>query len=241
MADPLSVAGLAAGLVSLGLQVTGGLVSYVGAIRSRPEDLASANGYINSIRAAINHINSSSACAQASQTASDNIKFSVDACKDELKALEELIVKLSASQHGGTTVRGKIRDGSKKLTHAFHRADIKELEDRLSRAYTTLQGAMQALGLLVKAAVCVVRFADAEQRSPIFDERGSGSSQIRHRANPDERAKLGLRPAGRSVRRRYGGHTYPRDQGVHTCNRERCLENRAHDHRTYGQMGCPCR
>lgn len=180
MADPLSVAGLAAGLVSLGLQVTGGLVSYVGAIRSRPKDLASANGYINSIRAAINHINSSSARTQASQTASDSIKLSVDACRDELKALEELIVKLSTSQHGGTTVRGKIRDGSKKLTYAFHRPDIKELEDKLLRAYTTLQGVMQALGLSVKAAVGVGHIADEEQGSPIFDERGSGSSQNRH-------------------------------------------------------------
>lgn len=155
MADPLSVAGLAAGLVSLGLQVTGGLVSYVGALRSRPEDLASANGYINSIQAAISHISSSNLCAQASQTASDSIKASVDACKAELKTLEELVVKLLGPPRGNTSLRGKIRDGSKKLTYAYHRPDVRELEDRLSRAYTTLQGVMQALGLSVKANVCV--------------------------------------------------------------------------------------
>lgn len=77
MADPLSVAGLATGVVSLGLQVTGGLLSYLVAIRSREDDLVLAKPYVGSIQAAINHINSSPLGAQASQAASASIKASI--------------------------------------------------------------------------------------------------------------------------------------------------------------------
>lgn len=149
MADPLSVAGLAAGVVSLGLQVTGGLMSYLDAIRSREEDLALAKQYSGSIQAAINQIDSSPSCTQASQRASASIKASVDACKTQLKALEDLVNKLSSAPSSNATLRSKLRDNSKKLVYAFHRSNIKELEDSLSRANITLQGAMQALGLSV--------------------------------------------------------------------------------------------
>ncbi|KAK7934584.1 hypothetical protein PG985_000079 [Apiospora marii] len=150
MADPLSVAGLAAGVVSLGIQVTGGLVSYLDAIRSREEDLRLAKQYVGSIQAAINHIDSSPSCTQASQMASASIKFSVDACKAQLKGLEALVNKLSSTPGSSATLRSKLRDTSKKLAYAYRRQDVKELEERLSRANSSLQGAMQAIGLDVQ-------------------------------------------------------------------------------------------
>ncbi|KAK8063198.1 hypothetical protein PG996_007850 [Apiospora saccharicola] len=150
MADPLSVAGLAAGVVSLGLQVTGSLVSYFDAIKNRDDDLALAKRYANTIQLSINHLRSSAAYTSASQVARDNIRASVDACKVQLQALSELVDRLSTSQGGASTIRHKIRDSSNKLVYAFHRPDIKELEDRLSRANVALQGAMQVLGLDVQ-------------------------------------------------------------------------------------------
>ncbi|KAK8112464.1 hypothetical protein PG984_012990 [Apiospora sp. TS-2023a] len=165
MADPLSVAGLAAGVVSLGIQVTGGLLSYLDAIRSREEDLALAKQYVGSIQAAINHINSSPSRTQASQTASASIKASMDACKVQLKALEDLVNRLSSAPGSNATLRSKLRDSSKKLAYAFHRPDIKELEEKLSRADSTLQGAMQALGLLVTAVRADTRHAKASLQS----------------------------------------------------------------------------
>ncbi|KAK8062129.1 hypothetical protein PG997_014226 [Apiospora hydei] len=150
MADPLSVAGLAAGLVSLGIQVTGGLVSYLDAIRNREEDLALATQYAGSIQAAIHHISTSPSCAQASETASASIMASIDACEAQLKALGAFVGRLSSSQVRSSTLRHKMRTGSKKLLYAFYRPGIKELEDRLARAECTLQGAMQALGLDVQ-------------------------------------------------------------------------------------------
>jgi hypothetical protein len=42
MADPLSIAGTVAGLVSLGLQVCGGITQYLDAIKCLAEELSSA-------------------------------------------------------------------------------------------------------------------------------------------------------------------------------------------------------
>lgn len=41
MADPISVAGLVTGVISLGLQVAGGLSNYLDAVKGRSEELHS--------------------------------------------------------------------------------------------------------------------------------------------------------------------------------------------------------
>lgn len=135
MAGPLSVAGL----VSLGTRGTGGLVSCIGVIHSLPEDLASANDFINSIQAAISHIDVSGSHVQTSPTANDSIKALIDACKAGLKALEGAATRLSAPQHGDTAPQKKTREGPKRISYAFYRPDIKELEDRPPRAYTRVE------------------------------------------------------------------------------------------------------
>lgn len=146
MADPLSVAGLAAGLISLGLQVTGGITQYLDALKCRSEDLDSARRHNESLRSAIDIIQASVAQAQAQHHAASQIVIdSIQQCEAEIQSLEELVAELAGCDTG--TWRSKLRLNSKKLRYAFDRSKLQRLELRLSQAKDTVDTALQILGV----------------------------------------------------------------------------------------------
>jgi hypothetical protein len=56
MADPLSIIGTAAGLVSLGLQVYGGIKDYLDAIQTSQEDIAGIHRHATGLKDALDAI-----------------------------------------------------------------------------------------------------------------------------------------------------------------------------------------
>lgn len=146
MADPLSVAGLAAGLVSLSLQVTSGITEYLDALKCRAEELDAVRKHNESLRASIVVIQSSVAKAQphhqaSSQVVLDSIKY----CKCEIKALDHLVAELTGYDSG--TWRQRMQLKGKKLRYAFDRPKIQHLTNRLSQANATVGTALQVLGM----------------------------------------------------------------------------------------------
>ncbi|KAK8096053.1 hypothetical protein PG999_014075 [Apiospora kogelbergensis] len=152
MADPLSVAGLAAGLISLGLQVTGGITQYLDALKCRSEELDSARKHNDSLRSAIAIIQASVAQAQAQHHAASQIVIgSIQQCEAEIQSLEELVAELAGCDTG--TWRSKLRLNSKKLRYAFDRSKLQRLELRLSQAKDTVDTAMQTLGVNINQSI----------------------------------------------------------------------------------------
>ncbi|KAK6836182.1 hypothetical protein PG987_006677 [Apiospora arundinis] len=84
MADPLSVAGLAAGVVSLGLQVASGITSYLDAIKGRQEEVASVKRELDSITSTLQRLDSICSQPQAQHPASTRLRQSIEACRIEL-------------------------------------------------------------------------------------------------------------------------------------------------------------
>ncbi|KAK8102350.1 hypothetical protein PG984_015496 [Apiospora sp. TS-2023a] len=146
MADPLSVAGLAAGLVSLGLQLTGGITDYLDAVKCRGKELASARGHNGSLRQTIAVLEATVAKTQIPHPASFQIvDHALKPTKTELKALEDLVDDLADCDTG--TWRSKLSDKSRKLRYAFDRGKIQQLATQLSQANMTLSIALQVLGV----------------------------------------------------------------------------------------------
>ncbi|KAK7972639.1 hypothetical protein PG988_006773 [Apiospora saccharicola] len=146
MADPLSVAGLAAGLVSLGLQLTGGITNYLDAVKCRGKELASARGHNESLRQTIAVLEATVAKTQIPQPASFQIvDHALKPTKTQLKALEDLVDDLAGCDTG--TWKSKLSNKSRKLWYAFDRSKIQQLATQLSQANMTLSIALQVLGV----------------------------------------------------------------------------------------------
>lgn len=148
MAEALGVASGVAGLVSLGLEVVSGIESYIDAVKSRKEELATASTSVRNMRNLLDVLRVCLPSLSARhQAASSAATFSIKACEEELGGLSELLqdlLDLPAQKHG---IRGSIKQQKKALSYPFHRQNLDKLQRRLSRANNVLRIAMQTLEL----------------------------------------------------------------------------------------------
>ncbi|KAI1358400.1 hypothetical protein F5Y08DRAFT_350876 [Xylaria arbuscula] len=127
MADPLSVAGVILGVVSLGLQVADGLSKYLDGVGGRTEELNSTK-----------------------QRGDENapgpaflVERHVKSCDTELSALYTLVSKLSQPDATIAGIQRLTSEHARKLTYPFNRSHIGRLEKRLDRVNSALQLALQ--------------------------------------------------------------------------------------------------
>jgi hypothetical protein len=150
MADPLSIIGTAAGLVSLGLQVYGGIKDYLDAIQTSQEDIANIYRYATGLKDALDAIGGLVRSRSLnSPTSTPAVMSCLLSCHVELNALSAVLAELISSPSTSNTnaLRIKISEGKRKLTYPFKRSNIIKLEDRLRNANLTLHTALHALGM----------------------------------------------------------------------------------------------
>ncbi|RKL36650.1 hypothetical protein BFJ72_g8199 [Fusarium proliferatum] len=150
MADPLSVAGLALAVVSLGLQVTGGITDYFDSLKSRDQDIASIIQQNDTLKKTLQVIESSISRFQNDhRTAAEALRQFLDSSNDELKVLEGMVATLTTNDQGATDRRTKARNKGKKLLYPFHRPKLEQMATKLHHINATLQLGLQSLGLSV--------------------------------------------------------------------------------------------
>ena len=150
MSDPLSAAGLAVGVVSLGIQVSQALTTYIDALNCRERDIASIRQQNGSMQKSLAAIQTSLSQFQSNhQTATAAVHECLGSCKTELSALESLVSDLTTRGQFTTSRKDKFKSQGKKLLYPFSRPKVKELETRICNANATLQLALQTLGLFV--------------------------------------------------------------------------------------------
>jgi hypothetical protein len=148
MADPLSIAGLATGVISLGLQVAGGLFDYLGAVKAWPEELNSAKQQATNTKYLLLDIqNLLPQLKSVSPTPANAIERHVKSCDAELSALNTFLTELCRSELLSSAIRLKLSEKKKKLSYPFNRSNMSRLEDRLRRVNTTRQTALHMAGL----------------------------------------------------------------------------------------------
>ncbi|KAI0436950.1 hypothetical protein F4803DRAFT_197268 [Xylaria telfairii] len=150
MADPLSVAGLATGVVSLGLQVAGGITDYIDALNCRSQDILLVKQQNESLQRTLQVVETSLSQFQRDhQVATVAARECLDLCKQELKALQSLVVDITACDQPTADRKSKIKNKGKRLLYPFSRPKLEQLETRLRNTNATLQLALQSLGLSV--------------------------------------------------------------------------------------------
>ncbi|TVY69840.1 hypothetical protein Focb16_v001981 [Fusarium oxysporum f. sp. cubense] len=150
MADPLSVAGLALAVVSLGLQVTVSITDYFDSLKSRDQDIASIIQQNGALRKTLQVIEISISRFQNDhRIASEALRQSLDSCKGELKGLESMVATLITDEQGTTGRANKARNKGKKLLYPLHRPKLEQIATKLHHINATLQLGLQSLGLAV--------------------------------------------------------------------------------------------
>lgn len=146
MADPLGIAGTAAGLVSLGLQLYGEISKYIKAVKGREEDLRAARQNAEILRKCLNAIKGATASTNLTPTVSkDAVNECVASCIDELKQLEELLTRLRGSTAPADTLSSKFKAKGRQFIYPFHKDSVVDLEKRLASTNDVLQTALHAL------------------------------------------------------------------------------------------------
>ncbi|KAI0975854.1 hypothetical protein F4678DRAFT_418816 [Xylaria arbuscula] len=148
MADPLSVAGLVTGVISLGLQVAGGLIEYLDAVKGRTEELNSTKQKATEMKDLLLTVKDLLPQLERRWPASATvITRHVKSCDSELSALHVLLSELSQPASSGSAIRDKFAEHKKKLTYPFNRSHITRLEERLTKVNNALQTALQVTDL----------------------------------------------------------------------------------------------
>ncbi|KAK7227351.1 hypothetical protein V2G26_015354 [Clonostachys chloroleuca] len=152
MANPISVAGSAVAVVSLGLRVTGGITEYIDALHSRDQYIASVRQKNDTLRKTLQVVEASLSRLQLQgdhQAAAQVVRECLDTSMKELKALEDLITELTIGDPSLPRRQSKLKTQGKKLMYPFSRPKLEQLGTRLGHINAALQLALQTLGLSI--------------------------------------------------------------------------------------------
>lgn len=149
MSDPLSITASVAGLVSLGIQVVGGITKYLEAVRERKTDVASVKTQVVRTQDLLTLVVKVAAKAEPNHSTTAAFLKDSASVQPELQALDELVRKLDTTQlpQPSHEVLGKVYVQAKKLTYPFHRPTMDRLQSQLARVNLMLQAALQVSGL----------------------------------------------------------------------------------------------
>ncbi|KAK1774842.1 hypothetical protein QBC45DRAFT_423774 [Copromyces sp. CBS 386.78] len=152
MADPLSIAGLITGVVSLGIQLHNDLHTFLDIVKHRDEDIAKLARQAATMAQALDAIDRSLQNSnQANQGAVDSATIIplLDASRQELLLLHQEVASLTKTSKG-QKISGVVefaKATTQKLKYPRQRANIQKLEEGLDQANKTLQLALNAFGL----------------------------------------------------------------------------------------------
>lgn len=141
-------AGLAAGLVSLGIQVCAGITTYLDAVKARAEDLASVKRQVHNFESVLRNVKDALVKVDSSHgTTTSVITGCLASCEAELKSLKDFVQELTGDDHSQTNFKDKVREQTRKLAYAFNRTKLHALETKVSLVNGTFQTALQSLSL----------------------------------------------------------------------------------------------
>lgn len=145
MSDPLSITASVAGLVSLGIQVIGGVTKYLDAVRDYNNDVASVKSQVVRTQDLLTLVVKVAAKAEPNHSTTAAFLKNSASIQPELQALDKLVRKLDTTKlpQPSHDVLGKVYVQAKKLAYPFHRPTMDRLQSQLARVNSMLQAALQ--------------------------------------------------------------------------------------------------
>jgi hypothetical protein len=116
MADAVSLFGLAAGLILLGLQVSEDITKYLDAMECHGEEIAFAQGQSRTLASILRLLEKLLPKVEPEYHAPNAvITVCFEICEKGLRALESLVVRISSTGIFASGVKGRLKNQAKKL------------------------------------------------------------------------------------------------------------------------------
>ncbi|RWA09262.1 hypothetical protein EKO27_g5832 [Xylaria grammica] len=191
MGDPVGVAGTAVGVVSLGLQLYGGLKQYFDDFNSRDERVAKTLSFLEQLKEALDIINAATRSLRTRQQApADTVLSCLRSCLGEMQVLQTKMQEFGPSQQ--INLKGKMKEMKKKLEYPFQISVIEEIGKNLERIMSQLLLTIHGLELHshLTTSANIDALGDAiKSQTTILSRIESGSDTI-HKISNSNSAQL---------------------------------------------------
>lgn len=143
----ISLVSSVAGLISLGLQVTGGIIQYYSAYKNRTEEIKQATEFVSQLRSSLLTLDTSLASLKPGP-ARDQAITAINSCGEGLKVLSQNVEKLRASSsQGEKTWTATLRDKSGRLSYPFRQRTLIDLRRTVAELLLSLTPALDSVEL----------------------------------------------------------------------------------------------
>ncbi|KAI1349286.1 hypothetical protein F5Y01DRAFT_187508 [Xylaria sp. FL0043] len=154
MAEALGIAGSVAGIVSLGLELSTRISTYIDAVKRCDEEISAVYVQAESLQRFLDVLkNAIPDLTVKHQSASDAVLEALKPVERELQALKDFVDKLAVSTGQPQSLKSNLKHAKKKMTFPFHRDNFEALQKRLDRANVALDAATHTLGLAIVSSI----------------------------------------------------------------------------------------
>ncbi|CAG7557563.1 unnamed protein product [Fusarium equiseti] len=151
MSDPLSVAGTAVGITSLGIQVCQGLIKYLRAVRGRKEEIAESVREVDRVVSLLSSVNRLvPRVGSANETA--QLRDCLKNCHTELKNIETLLTELKDAQQSNKAMQ-RAANAMRSITYPFQQAKLTALRQSLRSVLHDLTLIISIVSLASKSTI----------------------------------------------------------------------------------------
>ena len=148
MADPLSIAGSVAGLISLGIQATQSLVEFYSSYKHQDSEIAGMTERLESLLSVLQTLDEtlSNRKFQADeQRLIRNIETSLENCDEFIQELQEECQKFVKATSGG--IKAGFRVAGRRATYPFRQSTLQKLDEDIGEVRSNLSTAIDVLQL----------------------------------------------------------------------------------------------
>lgn len=148
MGEPLSVAGSAVGIISLGIQVCQGLVQYADAIRGHQLDVDDGMDEVRSLLAIFKSLEQT--ITRIETDSPKNAKSLVEHLRQaevKLRSLEEVLTEVGIPANTSSTIKGKMKETYRVAIYPMKRSKLKGARQNVQSILGILTTALQTVDL----------------------------------------------------------------------------------------------
>jgi hypothetical protein len=152
MGDPLSVAGTAVGIVSMGLTVCQGIIDYYSSWKLYNSDIANTYKLVEQLNTTFTLLRDSLESAKPSGSAlglkaSEQVETCIVGCEDRIGQLRKKLEKIKGNEPKGGF--GRLEAQRLRLLYPFQQGTLGKLRDALLQLADNLEPALQVLNMYV--------------------------------------------------------------------------------------------
>ncbi|KAI0799046.1 hypothetical protein GGR55DRAFT_692968 [Xylaria sp. FL0064] len=154
MAEAFGIAASVAGIVSLSIELSTRISTYIDAVKRCEEEISAVHVQAESLQRSLDVLkNAIPDLTVKHQSASDAVLEALKSVERELQALKDLVDKLTASAGQPQSLKSNLKHAKRKMTFPSHRDDFEALQKRLDRVNVALDAATHTLGLAIVSSI----------------------------------------------------------------------------------------